>query len=94
MSKEQRTYPAPWQGQLLLACKKCQKRMKKDHGPKDLANLKKTLKARNKHSDNPLHVLPMGCVDLCPKKGVVVCLPAQSESSLRILWSSEDLDAI
>jgi hypothetical protein len=94
MPNGNRTYPAPWNGRLILACKKCQKRLKKDHGPKELANLKKTFKSRNKTASDPLHVLPMGCVDLCPNRGVVVCIPSQSESQLRILWSSDDLETL
>jgi hypothetical protein len=95
MPNAAKTYPAPWQGKLILACKKCQKRLKKDGGPKALANLKKTIKSRNRQgSGNPLHVLPMGCVDLCPAKGVVICIPAEADNQLRILWSSDDLEAL
>jgi predicted metal-binding protein len=94
MTRAEKTYPAPWQGRLILACKKCQKRLKKDGGPKALANLKKTIKARNKHSADLLHVLPMSCVDLCPKNGVVVCVPAVAENNLRILWSEEDIETL
>jgi hypothetical protein len=89
MPSATKTYTAPWQGQLILACKKCQKRVKKDGGPKALANLKKTLK-----KNDSLHVLPMSCVDLCPKNGVVICLPADAPDRLRILWSEEDLESL
>jgi hypothetical protein len=89
MPSATKTYPAPWQGQLILACKKCQKRVKKDGGPKALSNLKKTFK-----KNDSLHVLPMSCVDLCPKNGVVICLPADAPDRLRILWSEEDLKSL
>jgi hypothetical protein len=94
MPDSTRTYPTPWQGRLVLACKKCQKRLKKDHGPKELANLKKAIKARNKAGHDPLYVLPMGCVDLCPNRGVVIFIPAQDDNQFRILWSPADLETV
>jgi hypothetical protein len=90
-----KTYPAPWQGTLILACKKCQKRLKKNDGPKALSNLKKTFKSLNKlNAGNPLHVLSMSCVDLCPGNGVVICVPAETQDRLQILWSEEDLEKL
>ncbi len=41
-----RLYPAPWKGEAVFACRKCQRRMKKNGGPAALRKLKKWFKKR------------------------------------------------
>src|SRR5258708_748930 len=68
-----RIYRAPWEGQALFACRKCQRRMKKRGGAPALAKLKKWFKKRgNRGKDVPMTVIEIPCVDLCPKEGVTV----------------------
>lgn len=94
MDQRLKTYPAPWQGELVLACRKCQKKLKYDNDLQPLAKLKKTAKRFNKkHPDRQLHVINVPCMDLCPKGGVTVCCPARASSQLWILRSAEDLRA-
>jgi predicted metal-binding protein len=95
MALELKSYPAPWTGMLLLACRKCQKKLKKDDDLEALANLKKTVKRRNRKSGQELlHIINVECMDLCPGGGVTVCVPSQSTDRLLILRSTEDLDRL
>lgn len=92
MASDPKTYPAPWNGQLILACGKCQKKLKRDHNLRALAKLKKTVKRHNKeHPDQPLHVINVPCMDLCPKDAVTICCPAHDSSRLSLLRTAEDL---
>ena len=95
MASNPKTYPVPWRGQLLLACHKCQKKLKRDHGLRALAKLKKTVKRYNKeHPDHLLHVINVPCMDLCPGDAVTVCCPARDSTRLSILHSKEDLERL
>ena len=48
------SYPPTWHGELLLACRKCQKKLRRDDKVRPLAKLKKTVKQWNKdHSRAP-----------------------------------------
>ena len=92
MATNFKTYPAPWQGQLILACRKCQKKLKGSKDLEALAKLKKTIKRHNrKHPDRTLHLIPISCTGLCPKNGVTVCNLAQNPEQLLILRSEDDL---
>lgn len=87
-----KSYPAPWQGELILACRKCQKKLKTDKDLQPLAKLKKTIKRHNKeHPDHALDVINVPCMDLCPKNGVTVCRPERDSSRLLILRSGDDV---
>ncbi len=69
------TYPTPWDTNLILACRRCQKRLRKTDNPPAFAKLKKWLKARARHEGakkNPLHLIEIPCQKICPKAGVVV----------------------
>jgi hypothetical protein len=85
-----KSYPAQWDGRLLLACRKCQKKIKRGNGSKALARLKKTVKKRM----GEMHLVNVPCMDLCPKNGVTVCVPAISDERLFILRSASDLEEI
>jgi hypothetical protein len=94
MQSDLKTYPAPWQGQILLACRKCQKKLKHNKDLEALARLKKTVKRHNrKHPEAPLHLVPIACTNLCPKDGVTACNPAQDPARLFILRSEDDVKA-
>lgn len=93
MTSALKTYPAPWPGQILLACRKCQKKLKAATHAGPLAKLKKTVKRhRRQHSAAELSVINVPCMDLCPKGGVTICDPSQNPPRLQILWDVEDLD--
>src|SRR5580693_3871611 len=95
MRNSHRTYPTPWSGSLILACRKCQKKLKGDSELAKLAKLKKTVKRRNKeHSQQVLHVFNVPCMDLCPKGGVTVCNPVKTPNRLSILRNEEDIDRL
>ena len=67
-----RMYRAPWKGEALFVCRKCQRKMKRGGIPA-LAKVKKWFKKRaKKGNDMPLHVIQVPCVGLCPKGGVTV----------------------
>jgi predicted metal-binding protein len=91
MANGLKTYAASWDGELILACKKCQKKLKRDEDLPGLAKLKKTVKRHNKeHPERLLHVINVPCMDLCPKDGVTVCCPGRDAGQLSILRSSDD----
>jgi predicted metal-binding protein len=95
MQNKPKTYNVPWNGQLFLACRKCQRKLKGDAELGQLAKLKKTIKRRNKeHPEQVLHVLNVPCMDLCPKGGVTVCNPVKIPNRLSILRSEEDIDVM
>jgi hypothetical protein len=95
MERETKSYPVPWQGRLVLACRKCQKKLKHEHGLKALGNVKKSIKARNKRQrENLLHVINIPCMDVCPKHSVAVCLAGQAGERLHILRTEEDLESL
>jgi hypothetical protein len=73
-----RSYPGPWKGQFLLACGKCQRKLRKSQAD-DFISLKKLLtRERKKHPAGlRLRVLNVPCLKMCPKDAVTVCTPAQ-----------------
>ena len=90
--EELRSYDLPLNGQLLLACGKCQRKLKHGDNPAHLASLKKLLKLQRKHDDLRLRVLKAPCLKMCPKGGVTVCTPAQvARHECSILRTAEDV---
>lgn len=94
---EIRSYKAPWRGELLLVCKKCQRKIDK---PKALANLRKWFKKRSK-SDSAnapeVRIVGVDCVKMCPKAGVTVMRQHQLGEQGRevsILRSKADLEGL
>jgi predicted metal-binding protein len=95
MVNDRKTYRAPWQGQLLLACRKCQKKLKGERDLRALAKLKKTVKRLNKeHVGKPLHIINVPCMDLCPRHGVTVCETESTPRRLSILRSESDIELL
>ena len=90
-----RTFPAPWKGFIVLACRKCQKKLKHGSSIPEISNLKKALKQRAMEADNRLHVLQVPCLKLCPKDAVTVCTPHQlARNTCSVVSTSDDLDAL
>ena len=90
-----KSYPPTWKGNLLLACSKCQKKLKGEPGMRELAKLKKTIKRRNKlHPEAALHLISLPCMNLCPKGAVTICLPAAKPPMLSLLRKEADLDEL
>jgi hypothetical protein len=95
MAHSLKSYPPSWDGDLLLACRKCQKKLKGAPGMRALAKLKKTIKRRNKqHQEAALHLISVRCMDMCPKGAVTICLPANQKPMLSILRKEGDIDEL
>jgi hypothetical protein len=91
-----RTYRAPWKGQIVLVCRKCQKKL---HGGKKnrIARLGKELKKQAlQEEDGPrLRVIQVSCLKVCPKGGVTVCTQSQlARNECCIVRTPADLDAL
>jgi hypothetical protein len=92
-----RSYPAPWKGELLLVCRKCQKKLKHDGQRNGISKLSKALKKRARHDEHApaLHVLQVPCMKMCPKGGVTVCTQRQlGRGECSIVRSQADVDAL
>jgi hypothetical protein len=94
-----RSYKAPWRGELLLACTKCQRKLKKHKGTKTFANVKKWFKRRGKKDDGAPEVRVVGidCIKLCPKAGVTIARQHQLGDlggEVSILRSEADLEDV
>jgi hypothetical protein len=95
MPSELKSYSAPWNGSLILACRKCQKKLKCDAELQGLAKLRKTVKSLNKRSaGKQLFVLNVPCMDVCPKGGVTICRPEEEPGRVAILRSEKDIDRL
>jgi predicted metal-binding protein len=91
-----RTYRAPWKGQIVLVCRKCQKKLQ--GGKKNrIAKLGKELKkqARQEEDGPRLRVIQVSCLKVCPKGGVTVCTQAQlARNECCIVRTKADVDAL
>jgi hypothetical protein len=95
MSNSLSSYPTPWEGSLILACRKCQKKLKGNRILKSLAKLQDSIERLNKlHSRSPFHIVSVACMDLCPKGGVAICNTAWRTDRLLILYGEEDIEDI
>lgn len=95
MNETLRSWPAPWQGDVLLACRKCQKKLKKHGSSSALSKLKKLVKRRNQaYPEAAIHVINVGCMKLCPKDAVTVCRPSRDAERLSMVRSEADLDLL
>ena len=95
MAPKLKSYPAQWHDhRLVLACRKCQKKLKHQDDLKPMANLKRTIKKHNQGRPTPLHILNVKCMNLCPKNAVTLCIPVQAEGRLLILRSEANIDEL
>lgn len=93
-----RRYKAPWRGELILACSKCQKKLKK-HKAGKFASLKKWFKKRSRADDGgpAIKVVGIDCIKLCPKGGITVTSQHQlgtAGKELSIVRSEADLEQL
>ncbi len=93
-----RIYPAPWEGELVLACSKCQKKIRRHGGSSALGKVRRWFKRRTKNQPEArrVHVLPVTCVKMCPRDGVTIFAQrqlARQPAGVCILRSEEDLEA-
>jgi predicted metal-binding protein len=87
-------YRIPWKGQLLLACRKCQKKLKRGEGA---AKLSKALKRRARQDEDglKLRVIEVPCLKMCPKGGITVCTQAQlGRGECSIVRNGADVDSL
>jgi predicted metal-binding protein len=92
-----RSYRVPWKGQLVLVCRKCQKKLKRGGKRKGTAKLGKALKKRARDAEDglKLHVIEVPCLKLCPKGGVTVCTQRQlGLGECSIVHTKADVDAL
>jgi len=88
-----RHYRAPWKGQLVLACAKCQKRLRRHEGNSKLQKFRKVLQAAAEPAR--VRVLDVPCLKLCPKRGVAVCTQEQiGRGECSIVWTEEDVEQL
>ncbi len=97
--KALRLYPAPWKGEAVFACRKCQRRMKKGGGPAALRKLKKWFKKRARGTPQapPVHLIDVSCLKLCPKGGITIFSARQLGKELPVVSiarSEQDLEAL
>jgi predicted metal-binding protein len=95
--EEVRSFRAPWKGQLVLVCRKCQGKLKQSGKKSGLAKLAKGLKKRSRHDENGqrLHVIQVPCLKMCPKGGVTVCTQGQlARGECSIVRTAEDVEAL
>jgi hypothetical protein len=86
----------PLKPPVLLACSKCQRRLKHDGDPESITPLKKLLKRISKqHGTRPPTILKVPCLKLCPGGGLVVLTPQQLVAhECTILRTREDAKAL
>jgi hypothetical protein len=91
------SYRIPWKGQVVLACGKCQKKLKrgkkKDRGSK----LSKALKRRTQRDEDglKLRVIEVACLKMCPKGGITVCTQGQlGRNECSIVRTRADVDSL
>ncbi len=91
------SFPVPASGPLLLACGKCQRRLRQSGDPEGIAPLKKLLKQHSKHQPGSVrpHLLKVPCLKICPKYGITIATAAQTaRHECSILRTRGDVDAL
>jgi hypothetical protein len=64
-------------------------------GMRKLVKLKKTIKRHNKEYPAAVfHLISVPCMNLCPKGGVIICLPATQSPVLSVIRNESDLDSV
>ena len=90
-----RSYPGPWEGQIILACRKCQKKLKHGGKKNGIAKLNKELKKRGNQEGVQLRVIEVSCLKMCPEGGVTVCTQRQlGRNECSIVRTKADVDAL
>jgi hypothetical protein len=82
-------------GTLLLAYRKCQKKLKREKRLIERTKIKKAVRNFNRRqSAEKMHVLNIPCMGLCPQNGVTVFVPSRESGHLVILHSEGDLERL
>ncbi len=96
-----KSYKGPWlkRGPLLLACAKCQRKLKHEPGDdvRALARLKKSLRKRSRKTSAGIRLLVVQtpCLRVCPRNGVAVVTQAQAgRGACSILRLERDIDLL
>ena len=95
-----KSFVGPWTRkgkQLLLACGKCQRKLKDDGDEPGLAKLRKVVKRRARAGELGIEfqVIQTKCLKVCPRKGVAICTQAQlGEGRGSIVRSVGDVDLL
>jgi hypothetical protein len=78
-----KSYITPWKSEVILACKRCQKKLRKQRQPPEFANLKKWVKthSRKGKAKSAPHIIAVPCLKICPKGGIVVFSQSQLATS-------------
>jgi hypothetical protein len=95
---ELKSYAVPWKGGVALACGRCQRKLRKTKHPALFAKVKKWMKKRPRRDTAPaeLRVIDIPCQNICPKRGIVVCSPAQLNTHparFSIIYSEEQMES-
>jgi hypothetical protein len=91
------SYRIPWRGQLVLACGKCQKKLKRSKRKDKGAKLSKALKRRARQDEDglKLRVIEVACLKMCPKGGITVCTQGQlGRNECSIVRTRADVDSL
>jgi Fe-S-cluster-containing hydrogenase component 2 len=88
------TYSPPWKGELVLACRKCQRRIRKQHGRHPLARIRRWFRKRGKRDPlgSAVHVIDIPCVKLCPRNAVTII--TQRQAGVAVARSEADLERL
>ncbi len=93
-----RRYKAPWKGRAVLACRKCQRRLRRADRSALGGRLGQALKNMAKEAGTPsVSVIAIGCQGVCPRRGVVVCAGDQfagDRQTVSIVRSDADVEAL
>ena len=94
-----RKYTSRFQGPALLVCRKCQRKLRHSGERPAASKLKKALKklAKADPKQRPVHIIPVGCLKLCPKGAVTVCTGfdlQQTPVSLTLIRTRNDIAAL
>ena len=94
-SSHLRSYASRYSAGVLLVCAKCERKLRRSDEHTHLAKLGKSLRKLARKADvDPVHIIPVSCLKLCPKGGVAVCTQADLRChppSLTLIRSREDI---
>lgn len=80
----------------VLVCRKCQKKAKLKYGKSGSRKLSTYLRKKllaKKCRKSPIGVIEVGCLDICPKKGVVV-IDSRAPQRWHLVNDRTDLDQL
>ena len=81
-----KTVPARWEATILI-CRKCSRKLGGGFGKNGRTSLAKALRAKG------LGIVEVGCLDICPKNGVVA-MNAANPGAWLVVPKGADIDAV